>query len=154
MKKLGSLRSYLLQSALALQPDDLLTFAEEGKVISYSGETNQHFQIEYIANIIITGYSGDVDEIAYLLLQWLKQNQPNHKEDAIEFDADILDQSAVDLSLKIELSEIIKVRTNEQGAYLKSCAEPNLAEILIPNQELALAVKHNSAGKPERQHSD
>ena len=146
MKKLESLREHLLSSPLQLQADDLLTFAEQGKVISFQGEDNQHFELRYSANIIITDYSGDADQIACLVLQWLKQHQPHHKEDAIEFEADILSQSAVDLSLKIDLSEIIKVRVEEEGIYLKSCAEPNLAEILLPKQEWEITSEHNPDG--------
>ncbi|WP_241086856.1 phage tail protein [Candidatus Vondammii sp. HM_W22] len=85
MKKLESLREHLLSSPIGLQEDDLLTFSEQGKVISFQGENNQHFELRYSANIIITDYSGDADQVAYLLLQWLKQNQPYYKEDAIEF---------------------------------------------------------------------
>ena len=146
MKKLESLREHLLSSPLQIQADDLLTFAEQGKVISFQGEDNQHFELSYWANIIITDYSGNADQIAYLVLQWLKQHQPHHKEDAIEFEADILSQSAVDLSLKIELSETIKVRVEEEGVYLKSCAEPDIAETLLPKQQWEMKAEHNPDG--------
>ena len=79
-------------------------------------------------------------------MQWLKQHQPHYKEDAIEFEADILSQSAVDLSLKIKLSEIIKVRVEEEGVYLKSCAEPNLAEVLLPKGQWEMTSEHNPNG--------
>ena len=147
MKKLDSLRGYLLSSPLQLQADDLLTFVERGKVISYRGEDNQHFELRYSANIIITDYGGDADQIAYLVLQWLARHQPNHKEDAIEFEADILSQSAVDLSLKIELSELIKVRVENEGVYLKSCAEPDLAEILLPKQAWDMTAEPKPDGR-------
>ncbi len=75
-----------------------------------------------------------------MVLQWLKQNQPYHKEDAIQFEVDILSQSAVDLSLKIDLSEIIKVDIKDEGVYLKTCAEPDLAGILIPNKLLEVCI--------------
>lgn len=90
MKKLASLRNHLLSSSLKIQADDLLTFTEQGSVISYQSEANQHFELRYSANIIITDYSGDAAEIMYMVLQWLKQNQPYHKEDAIQFEVDIL----------------------------------------------------------------
>ena len=147
MKKLASLREHLLSSPLQLQADDLLTFVEQGKIIAYQGADNQHFELRYTAHIIITDYSGDADRIAYLILQWLQRHQPHCKEDAIAFEADILSQSAVDLALKIALSEIIKVRVEEEGVYLQSCAVPNLAEILLPRLAWEMTAEHKPDGQ-------
>ena len=45
MKTLESLREHLLSSPLQLQADDLLTFAEQGKVIIFQGEDHQHKEV-------------------------------------------------------------------------------------------------------------
>ncbi|MFD2179531.1 phage tail protein [Veronia pacifica] len=137
MKKLESLREYLLSSPLSIEPDDLLTFAEQGQVISYRGEQNNHFELSYLANIIITDFAGRAEEVAYLTLEWMKLNQPTYDQEALEFEVDILSQSAVDLSLRLKLSEVVKVDIKADGIHLKSCVGPDLTEILIPNQEQA-----------------
>ena len=146
MKKLASLREYLLSSPLSLQADDLLTTVKQGKVISFQGEDNPHFELRYTANLAITSYHGTTDEVSYWVLQWLGQHQPQHQQEAIAFEATILSPSAIDLSLSIALSEIIKVRTEKEGVSLHSCTEPNLAEALLPQKQPEITVEYAPNG--------
>jgi len=55
MNKLESMRAHLLAipGELKIDPDDLMTFADQGTVYSASSGTNRHFEMRYKANIII-----------------------------------------------------------------------------------------------------
>ena len=143
MKKLESLRLHLLNSPLHLKEDSLLTYAEKGKVISYQGQDNSHFELRYSAIIIITDYAGSAEQVAYFALQWLKEHQPNAQEDSLEFEADILSHQAVDLSLKLDLSEVIQVEVKEDGVHFHSMPEPRLYEFLNPAGSLDITTKAN-----------
>lgn len=151
MKKLASLREHLLSAPLNIDAENLLTFAQEGQVISYQGSANQHFELQYQAVIIITAYGGDAAQIAHLILTWLDQHQPRHLEEnsAIKFDADIINHESVDLSLAVKLSEVVKVEQKQDGTYLTTCDEPQLATILAPANEWELSIKRNPNGSPE-----
>ena len=148
VKKLEYLRQYLLASTLQLQPDNLRTFTDRGRVMSFQGDSNQHFELRYSATVMITDYPGEATQIAYLILQWLKQHQPNHAQEAIQFEAEILSQSVVNLSLKVDLSEMVKVRPEDAGTHLNACAEPNLEDHLA-DQTLGITIEHNPDGPPQ-----
>ncbi len=150
MKKLASLREHLLSASLNIDAESLLTFAQEGEVISHQGNANQHFELQYHAVIIITAYGGDAAQIAHLVLTWLNQNQP-HAPNTIKFDADIINNESVDLSIAVKLAEIIKVEQKEDGTYLTSCEEPQLDNTLAPANEWEVTVTHNPDGSPHEQ---
>ncbi|MCY7297455.1 phage tail protein [Alteromonas sp. a30] len=148
MKKLASLREHLLSASLNIEAENLLTFAQEGQIISHQGSANQHFELQYHAVIIITAYGGDAAQIAHLVLTWLDQHQP-HAANAIKFDADIINNESVDLSLAVKLSEIIKVEHKPEGTYLTTCDEPQLDTTLAQATEWNLSIRQNPNGPPE-----
>jgi hypothetical protein len=150
MKKLEQLRQYLLDAPLGLHVENLLTFATGGQVVAFAGSSNDNFELKYQANIIITDYAGAADQIAYLVLAWRKQNQPAYAGNAFDFEADIIDHEKVDLSIKLDLSEVIKVRKEAEGIYLSSNAEPLLDETLLPAGEWEAVIRHNPDGNPNQ----
>ena len=124
MKKLASLKESLLQSPLGLQEDKLLISAKQGKLISFPSEANKNFEIQYTASITIKDYNGeaegDVVAIAFSVLTWFKENQSNHKADAVTFET--LETNAgnfntKDLILKLPITETIKVTETTQGVF-------------------------------------
>jgi len=142
MNKLASLRAHLLSipGELKIEPDDLLTFADSGQIISSASGTNEHYEFNYKGNIIISNYSGAADQLAYWVLQWMKINQPDHLDDPIQFEADILNDDSVDLSLTINLNETVKVETTVDGIVLHHVNEPSIEPVLLDAATWTLAV--------------
>lgn len=118
MELLAALRKHLLESPLGLQADELITYARDGKIISHQGATNLSFGIEYQAHIVLINYSQSPDVLFFIVLDWLRQHQANHKVDDISFDADILDHKTSDLELVITLEEGVGAEIVNGGVQL------------------------------------
>ncbi len=132
MNKLTSLHNHILSNPdLLILPADLLSFASGMQIVSSPAGTNEHFEIQYTANIVITNYSAEFDQLAYWLLLWLRTNQPDHSEEAVRFGADILNSTTKDLSLTIALSETIKVEQTAEGTLLHHVDEPTIEPVLL-----------------------
>ncbi|MDP2128189.1 MAG: phage tail protein [Pseudohongiella sp.] len=107
MEKLKALRKHLIERVPGLKknPDRLLTFVEEGAVEFHRGANLSH---EYTlpVRIVLTDYSGSLDLVMLPLLQWLSTFQPNIvPAEAVRLDAEILSNTAMDLSLQVTLTE-------------------------------------------------
>ena len=127
MNKLKSLRDYLLANipTLAQNPERLLVFADKGKVISNS--LSLSFEYDYTVNLIVTDFAGDANMVMVSVLAWYKHYQQDKAFPSnIEFEADILNHQAVDLSLKLPLSERVIVTVDTEGNItdMHHCAEP------------------------------
>lgn len=117
MNKPNSLRDHLLaaDTTLAQNPERLLVFIDEGNIRS-TAAPGLSFEWLYTLNIIITDYAGHPDNIAIPLLAWLRRNQPDlltnieKGKDAIGFEADILGNDKVDLSITMPLTERVIVK--------------------------------------------
>ncbi|WP_413770598.1 phage tail protein, partial [Vibrio vulnificus] len=70
---------------------------------------------------ILTDYAGHPDSVMLPLLGWLSVNQSdllenlNKSAEGIQFEADILDNSKVDLSLTLSLTERVVVGKDADG---------------------------------------
>lgn len=112
MKKLIDLREYLLQRipALAVNPDQLLTYVETGK-IAFSTGANYSHQYSFNAVIIITQWRHSADDVVIPLLEWLNVREPGFDpEKSLSFEADILNKETVDLAFKLALTERVIVQ--------------------------------------------
>lgn len=134
MKKLASLRAHILSipSEVKIDPDNLTTIGTEGAVLSHSEGTNQHFEYQYNAEIMILNYTGDFLRLTYWVLQWMRQYQPNHEPDALKFQSEIINDNAVDLSFTIPLTETIKAAKTATGIALHSVDDPRLQVVHLP----------------------
>lgn len=107
MRKLHALRQYLIDAVPALQrdPDRLLTFVEDGSIEFARGGNLSH-GYSYTAQLVLTDYADAIDAIMIPLLDWLAVYQPDlPHEQAVSFEAEILSNSAVDVALRVQLSE-------------------------------------------------
>lgn len=141
MTKLDSLRMALLDSPLKIEPDDIAVFSDNGKVISMRGDENTHFQLKYTANVLITDYAGNLSEIAYILLPWLDTNMPNRPDEAMRYEADIIDHQKCDVSLSIDIEEYITPETVQNGINLNTCTDK------LPDHE-AIIVTEMTINEP------
>ena len=136
MNKPSALRAHLLAAVPELHknPDRLLVFIDNGSIRS-TAAPGLSFEYSYTLNVILTDYAGHPDAVAIPLLAWLLVNQPElltnleKGKTAIAFEADVLDNSKVDLSLKLPLTERVIVKKQEDGSLQVSHPdEPQLFE--------------------------
>lgn len=136
MNKPSALRAHLLAAVPELHknPDRLLVFIDNGTIRS-TAAPGLSFEYSYTLNVILTDYAGHPDAVAIPLLAWLLVNQPElltnleKGKTAIAFEADVLDNSKVDLSLKLPLTERVIVKKQEDGSLQVSHPdEPQLFE--------------------------
>lgn len=125
MIKLAAARQALLDAPLGIKAAKLLTFAEGGTVRSWRGESNQSFLLDYTAHFIVTDYAGAPQDLFYVLLQWLHAENPDAPEDAIRFHVDIISAKAADVSLKVELSEVVAATEVTAGLKLTPTPDPD-----------------------------
>ncbi|WP_417777079.1 phage tail protein [Stutzerimonas xanthomarina] len=132
MNKPESLRAHLVAAVPELKrnPDRLLTFVDNGSMRS-TAAPGLSFEYSYTLNIILTDFAGHPDAIAIPLFAWVLVNQRELMEnqekggDAIKFEADILDNSKVDLSITLPLTERVIVKRQADGTLQVSHpAEP------------------------------
>ncbi len=136
MNKPSALRAHLLAAVPELHknPDRLLVFIDNGTIRS-TAAPGLSFEYSYTLNIILTDYAGHPDAVAIPLLAWLLVNQPElltnleKGKTAIAFEADVLDNSKVDLSLKLPLTERVIVKKQDDGSLqVNHPNEPELFE--------------------------
>lgn len=133
MYKPASLRAFLTAAnpELARDPDRLVVFIDEGNLRS-TYAPGLSFEYAYTLNLVFTDYAGHPDAIMAPLLDWLRVHQPEllanfDTQHKIEFEADILANDAVDLSIKIPLTERVGTHERPGGGYdLVHYPEPQL----------------------------
>lgn len=122
MNKPGSLRAAIAAAVPDLQanPDKFLVFVDEG-AIAASGTKSLSFEYRYTLNLILMDYAGHANTIMVALLAWVKVHQPelvhNHdkRKDAIRFEVDHLNNATCDLSIKLDLTESVRVTIGADG---------------------------------------
>lgn len=122
MNKPESLRTHLLATIGELKhnPDRLLIFIDNGR-IRCTAAASLSFEYSFDLQVILTDFAGHPDSVMLPVLGWLKVNQADLLEnlsksaEGIQFEADILDNSKVDLSLTLSLTERVIVGEDADG---------------------------------------
>ncbi|SEI83443.1 P2 phage tail completion protein R (GpR) [Azotobacter beijerinckii] len=130
MNKPESLRAHLLAAVPELRhnPDRLLVFIDKGRLRS-TAAGGLSFEYGYTLNLLFTDYAGHPDAIAIPLLAWLLVNQSEllvnleKGKEAIQFEADVLANDKVDLSITLPLTERVIVRKQADGTLQVTHAE-------------------------------
>lgn len=137
MKKPNQLREYLLQCIPAIKsnPEQLQIFIDAGNLQARLQE-NLHFEYQYTLDIIITDCAIHADNVMVPLLAWVKHAQPELADDAIRFEADIIDKDKVDLNIKIPLTERVLVTPNAEGNYTTDHPDEPEADYNLPDPAL------------------
>lgn len=131
MKKLIDLRAHLLASVPGLKPnpDKLITFIEDGNIEFWEGDNLSHMYVMPI-RLIVLDYAGDVDDIVIPILTWLKLREPGlNPTDTISFEAEMLNNNSFDLSISLNITERVIVKTTDSG---------NDVEHVLPGAPLAM----------------
>lgn len=117
--------------SLSQNPDKLLVFADDGKVVA-SGTAALSFEYRYTLNLILTDLTGSADTVMAAVLEWAKVNQPelvaNDEHNSLTFEVDHINHEAYDLSIKLPLSEAVKVSRGAGGALTFSHVQENAPE--------------------------
>ncbi|CAD7378219.1 phage tail protein [Xanthomonas arboricola] len=123
MIKPASLRAHLVAALpdLARDADRLLVFIDAGSLVS-TFQPGLSFEYQYTLNLILTDYAGHPDRVMLPLLEWVQANQSEllsntARRGEIAFEADILANDAVDLSIKLPLTERVVVTAKDGGGY-------------------------------------
>lgn len=142
MNKHESLRAHLLATVAELKhsPNELLIFIDNGKIRCTAAQSLS-FEYSFDLQIILTNFAGHPDSVMLPLLGWLSVNQSDLLENldkvktGIQFEADIIDTSKVDLSLTLPLTERVIVGKDADGnTTIKHVGEPQrVANYLDPN---------------------
>lgn len=135
MMKATSLREALTAAVphLAAHPDALHVFVDEGSVVG-TGARSLGFEYRYTLTLVVTDYPHSSDTIVVPVLAWLRTNQPDvftnsdKREDAFKFEAEILNHTTVDISIKLKLTERVTVKVQGTGYQVEHHAEPVNAE--------------------------
>jgi hypothetical protein len=121
MNKPENLRAHLLATVAELKhnPDRLLIFIDNGKIRCTAAHTLS-FEYSFDLQVILTDFAGHPDSVMLPLLGWVSVHQSELLEnlskasEGIQFEADILDNSKVDMSLTLPLTERVVVDKDDQ----------------------------------------
>lgn len=137
MNKANSLKQHLLATVPELHgnPDKLLVFIDQGRARTTVVE-GLSFEYGYTLNAILTDFAGPPDAVIIPVIAWMKVNQPDlmqnleKAKDAIQFEADILANDLVDMSITLPLTERVIVQQQPDGALdITHAPEPQLGDL-------------------------
>lgn len=138
MFKPALLRAALTAAVPHLQrnPEALHIFIDAGRIHS-TGAGGLSFEYAYTLNVIVTDYGEHADTLMVPILSWLREQQPElllnseRMADGFTFEADILSHQACDISVKLKLSERVRVVQDAAGvASITHLPEPPVEEPL------------------------
>ncbi|MES2339594.1 MAG: phage tail protein [Pseudomonadota bacterium] len=123
MKKIDALRAAIVAAnpQLAGDPDRLKLFVDAGRLVSRRSRA-LGYEWRYTARLFFEAFTGSADAIVVPLLLWLREHQPGlllnfaKEDDAIQFAADILDDSSADIAVTFELTEAVALVARGDGS--------------------------------------
>jgi len=139
MRKAAELRAHLEASVTCLKadPDKLEVFIESGVIASRLGG-GMSFEYRYDLVLLVTDYSDHADTLMIPILAWISVNQsdlmqhPDKIEQAIKFQAELIDHDKADIEITIPLTEAVVV-TEQDGRYVAThIAPPALEDLTGP----------------------
>ncbi|MGJ8518184.1 phage tail protein [Carnimonas bestiolae] len=120
MKKLTALRRHLINALppFNTDPDAFLAFIEDGSIEFWRGKTLTH-DWQYTAQFVFTAFALDTDVLMTALLQWLAVYEPElDSKDGIKVEAEIIDESTIDLIVRVKLTEKVVVEVDRDTGTL------------------------------------
>lgn len=135
MLKPQMLRKVLTDSVPLLQrnPDSLNVFIDSGRIVSTLA-SSLSFEYQYRLNMVITDYTDDIDLLVVPMLEWLRVNEPDimatkeKQQDGFTFKADVISDTACDISIDLQLSERVIVRRVDGALHVEHVGENPLPD--------------------------
>lgn len=131
MEKLRTLLAALEAQPLALTPDRLAVYTENGRVVSHPATENGHYRVDYRATVLINDWVGSPDPLWVVLSAWMATHERHRGPQAMTWEADILDRTRSDIRISLELTEVVRVDPVDQGLEITHLDEPNLEPVLL-----------------------
>lgn len=128
MKKLDSLRSHLLASVPEIRnsPEKMEIFVDKGDVAVRAGSLS--FEYSYTASVWVQDFSVSVDNLLVPILAWIAANQPDLFEKGdrkpFTFESELLDAETCDITISINLTELVRVEQQAKGVKVFHLPEP------------------------------
>ncbi|MDQ0250969.1 hypothetical protein J2W22_003033 [Sphingomonas kyeonggiensis] len=139
MNKLDACRAAIVaaNSELAQNPDRLMIWADKGRVVTRL-TTALGYEWRYRANILLEGLTSSPDAIMVPVLLWLREAQADlllnfqRGDEAVKFEAHILDANSWDLKVEFELSEAVTLTPRDGGGWdVTHLPEPPIGDMLL-----------------------
>jgi hypothetical protein len=145
VKKPAALRDYLIECIpwLKNNPDQLQIYIDSGTIATRL-ESSLNFRYNYTLQIIVTDFALHPDVIFVPILAWLRSYQIDFQSksgEGLTFEAEIISDDLVDLSISITLDEAVIV--SEHPFDTEHLAEPEM-EYLLPDPPLLVTGFGNS----------
>lgn len=123
MIKPVSLRAALVATFpyLSSDPDRLTVFIDQGSIAATGGLTPS-FECRYTCNVLMLDFAGDADDLFIALMEWVRKYQPDlvtnpdQRANGITYEIDILNDATADVSIKLQLTESVVVKTASDGS--------------------------------------
>ncbi|QDQ87657.1 phage tail protein [Alcaligenaceae bacterium SJ-26] len=133
---------------LARDPDKLQVFLDSGEIACH-GAASLSFEYRYKLNIIVQDFPDHADRVILPVLAYLRTNQPelfeNHDnaKQVIRFDAELLSQDLIDLSIEVNLTERVIVETVDGRMQARHVPEPAHPQFPAEDQQLDIYDRVN-----------
>ena len=147
MIKPGTLRTALVAALPEFQTDAdrLRIYIDSGRVVSRL-TPGLGYEYRYRLRIFVEAFTGAADAIMVPLLLWLRVNQPDlflkfgRDDEALIFEADILDQSSWDIAISFELTEAVQLiaRPDGSGWDITHLPEPQPMDMSLTDEGILL----------------
>ena len=129
MQKYKSLRNALISAVPQFKngPDMLRFFADSGHTDSRLA-SSLSFEKVYVLNVVVTGFTGELDSIFVPVQAWLREHQPDMmtsndgREKGFTWLADINNDDSLDISISLKLTE--RTLVEEIGGVLHASYAP------------------------------
>lgn len=131
MKKLNSIKDTLLKKIryLSENPEKLYLFVDDGGIIA-TNEPSLSYEYSYSLNIILEAFPGDQNIVFAVVVEWVKQHQPDilanpdKRQNGIHFEADILNNLSANISIDLKLTERVIVTEKDGQYHVDAVPEP------------------------------
>ncbi|EPL3702362.1 phage tail protein [Morganella morganii] len=131
MNKLNSIKDTLCRKIPYLKdnPEKLYLFVDDGGIFA-TNEPSLSYEYIYSLNIILEAFPGDQNIVFAVVVEWVKQHQPDilanpdKRANGIRFEADILNSQTANISIDLKLTERIIVSVQDGAYRVEAVPEP------------------------------
>lgn len=116
---------------LISNPDKLLMFVEDGQIVG-TGAQSASFEYRYWLTMILTDFAYPLDVLIVPIMDFVRRNQPEivenpqRRENSIQFTTEQLNHDTADIQIKIRLTEAVRVVEENGVNLINHLAEPPL----------------------------
>lgn len=152
MLKPLQLREYLTARVPVLKtsPEQLRIFVDNARIVSTLA-TSLSFEYQYQLNLLITDFTQDADLLIVPILAWLREHQPDimataaKQQEGFTFRADMNNDNSFDISINLQLTEMVIVKQEGGALRVTHRPEPPLPEDIDRPRELYVHGERVSA---------